>query len=183
MTQRVGRGDRSQGRIADVASVVAFALLLGGCPDAGGGGGTLERDAEGRTPPVPEAAETPLQEVRMREMEGSGITGAVRVLPRGGETQLTVSISGAHPNALYPARLHTGRCEEQGAERAPLEPIRTDAAGQGASRSVVPIPAHEVMTGRDYVQVYVARGDLHQAVACGELPERPDLVPALDGQP
>jgi hypothetical protein len=168
---------------ARAAAVLGLALLIAACPggDEGTWMGTPDPDAP--PPPVPEAPAGHLPAVSLREMHGSGISGMAQLVSREGETVIGLRIAGAEPNAVYPARIHTGRCGDQGVERAALEPVRTDGAGQGWSETVLPIAAHELATGRDFVQVYVAPGDLHQAVACGELPELPELVPGLGEEP
>jgi hypothetical protein len=110
-------------------------------------------------------------------MAGSGTTGTATIVEDGAATVIRASVHGAPPNDVLPVRLHTGTCAEQAAEQAALEPIRTDGTGAGTMQARVELPAHQILTGQHYLQVYVALGEPHRGIACGDLPVRPDLDP------
>jgi hypothetical protein len=187
MKENVGTADRQRGvgrrqpYLARLALLFAGTLVLAGCPGERGAGEAIPRDTLPAPPPVadPQPGVPAEEQVHLDPRTGSTVAGTAMITPREAETVVVVSIQAAPPNATLPVRLHTGQCEDEGAERAALDPVRTDAAGTGRTEFTVPLPAHEILTGQHYIQVYEARGELHRGLSCGNIPARPDLHPGI----
>jgi hypothetical protein len=178
--QRPG-GPRGWRKPARIAAMLVFALAAAGCPADRGTGDTIAADPEPDPTPVVEdqEADPAGQWVNLDPRPGYTLAGTAAITRWGPETRIVVSVQAAPPDAVLPVRVHTGQCEDEAAERAALEPVRTDSFGVGRSESTVPLPIHEILTGQHYLQVYEARGELHQGLACGNIPARPDLHPGI----
>jgi hypothetical protein len=161
-------------------ALLGSALFFAACPDRQAATDGIARDTLPAPPPVADAApDGAAQEVILAPMGGFAARGIATLTPEGAVTVMAVALQQAPPNDVLPVRLHVGRCDDEGPERAALEPIRTDTRGTGMAEARIRLPAHEIMTGQHYLMVYVAYDGPDRAVACGDLPERADLHPGL----
>jgi hypothetical protein len=105
------------------ALLLPSVLVLTACP-----GPDDPQDVE-----VPAAAE----QVRLEQLEGSGITGEVAVTPRDNDVHMVVSVSGAPADESLDVRLHSGSCQSPGPEIHNIGTIRTTDMGTGAIETTV----------------------------------------------
>lgn len=164
-----------------VMTAAGLVLALAACDGNRGERGILPSDTVPVAPPIPEAAPSLAPpRVGLEEMNLSGTTGEAVVIPEAEETRVRVSVANAPPHNTLAARIQSGQCDSQGPVVTTLASVRTDAAGMGRSETLVELPAHRILDGAHYVQIHEARGEPGAAVACGDLPARPELHPGIE---
>jgi hypothetical protein len=90
-----------------------------------------------------------------------------------GPTELAVS--GTVPNGRLPAHLRSGRCDDGGPIKTPLESLHTDRLGSARSSTLVPLPPHQVLDGQSYLEIQEGGAEPRQPLFCADLPVRPEL--------
>jgi hypothetical protein len=161
-------------RIWSVAKVIGLVLVVAACP--------RERDPE--VPPeveavapahdpgaLPEAAQT----IPLEPLPGEVLSAEAVIVPVGTQTQITVLIHEGPPGTSITAHLVTGTCQQPGPTTADLQPVTTDAVGQGTSQIVVDTAPEVVVNGNHLVQLRRENGRAGVPAACGEIPAHPVL--------
>jgi hypothetical protein len=160
-------------RRLSVVAMLAGSILLAACPR--NGDREVAPDTVVLAPPddpaaLPHAAQT----VPLNPVEGVQISAEAVVLPIGIQSQITVHVRDAPPNTPLPAHVHTRTCADPGPLAADLEPVLTDAAGLGTSRTAVDIPPDLIINGNHIL--ILRRGSPDGPVlACGQIPPHPVL--------
>jgi hypothetical protein len=110
--------------------------------------------------------------VRLHAQNGSEETGSAVFTPLGDRTRVAITVTGEPPEAIQPANLHLGSCNDIETIRHPLHDVR---AGRSATLLDVPIAA--LTTGRLIVDLQGSPQSLYAAkdarsVSCGAIPRR-----------
>jgi hypothetical protein len=96
----------------------------------------------------------------------SGVSGEVILTPAGGETEVSVTLSGLEPNSTHPGHIHEGTCSAPGSVVAPLGEITADATGSGTMTTTAPVATATVTAGNHIVQYH---GEGMAPIACAEI--------------
>lgn len=156
-------------------SVLPLLLLASGCPRDGqpevAPPDTLAVVSPRDEAAVPEAAKT----VELQPLAGEALTAQATLVPIATRTQVTVQVLQGPPNTGLTAHLLTGSCEQPGAVAADLQPLTTDAAGQGRSETVVDLDPAQVLNGNHIMQLRRENGRAGVPAACGAIPAHPVL--------
>jgi hypothetical protein len=96
----------------------------------------------------------------------SGVSGELILTPAGGETEVSVTLSGLEPNSTHPGHIHEGTCSAPGSVVAPLGEITADATGSGTMTTSVPVATATVTAGNHIVQYH---GEGMAPIACAEI--------------
>jgi hypothetical protein len=165
-----------------IAIPLLVALVAAGCPR--NGDREVAPDTVGLAPPddpaaMPEVAQT----VELVPLAGEPVRAESVLLPIGTQTQVTVHVHQGPANTSLTAHVITGRCDAPGPLVADLQPVVTDAAGQGMSQIAVDFDADVLANGNHLVQLRRGNGREGMPVACGEIPAlsgaaSPPAVPA-----
>lgn len=125
-------------------------------------------------PPAP--ATIPQAAIVVSAVGGSGVTGEMTTVAKGGSTTVTIKLIGATAGARLRAFVHGGTCAAAGAIAAPLEPVTIVQGGTGTSSTTVALPMRTLLDGSHAVQVHAAAGSggaPGKVVACADLPKMP----------
>ena len=104
--------------------------------------------------------------VAMTGLGDSGASGEAILTPSGGQTEVSVTLSGLTANAAHPGHIHQGTCDALGTVVVPLTPINADASGSGTATVTAPIAADSAMAG-DHIVVYHDPGGT--PIVCGAI--------------
>jgi hypothetical protein len=107
----------------------------------------------------------------MIALDGSATRGSIYIDTRGDSPVISVALRGAD-EGVHQGHIHTGTCAQPGGAVVPLEPVETNAAGNGESISEVGIPADSLLNGQHIIVFHEAGGTPGAAVVCGEIPAR-----------
>jgi hypothetical protein len=127
---------------------------------------------------LPEAART----LVLAPAPGVTIEAEAVVMPVGASTQISVHVREGPPNSPLVARVMTGTCDAPGPLAADLEPVLTDAAGFGSSRTPVGIPVAQVANGNHLV-LLTEGGPNGRRLACGRIPGPEEPSDAIETEP
>ena len=116
-----------------------------------------------------ESLEGELEEALTRDLQeqnGSGITGTVKLEPRGQESvRVEIKLTGGDESASYPAHVHTGSCANLNpTPEYPLENVQNNESTTTINASPV-----ELFVGEYAVNVHDAT-DPSRYVACADIP-------------
>lgn len=116
-----------------------------------------------------ESLEGELEEALTRDLQeqnGSGITGTVKLEPRGQESvRVEIKLTGGDESASYPAHVHTGSCANLNpTPEYPLENVQNNESTTTINASPV-----ELFVGEYAVNVHDA-ADPSRYVACADIP-------------
>lgn len=103
------------------------------------------------------------------------IAGSATVQPAGNpsETQTTVMLANAMPNATHPWHIHAGTCGSGGGIVGPPNAYRPLVVGaDGSAEVTVTLPFSTPTQGEFYVNVHKSPTELGVIVACGPLSMR-----------
>jgi hypothetical protein len=155
------------------ATLVAV-LLFAACPR--NGDREVTPDAVAVAPvhdpgAVPEAT----QSIPLEPYAGEAVRAEAVLVPVGVQTQFSIHVHQGPPNTSLTAHVLIRDCEQPGPLAADLQPVFTDAAGQGSSQIVVDLAADVVVNGNHVVQLRRANGREGIPVACGQIPAHPVL--------
>lgn len=149
--------------------VLVLVLVLVGCRR--NGDREVTPDAVSLAPPTdPAAMPQAAQSAPLQPVGGGGLAGEAVVIPIGIQSQVTVHVRGGPPNEPVTAHLMTGGCAQPGPVAADLQPVITDARGDGTSQIAIDLPAETVLNGNHSVELRRGNGREGVPVACGELP-------------
>ncbi|HEX2095613.1 MAG TPA: hypothetical protein VHG28_24665 [Longimicrobiaceae bacterium] len=102
---------------------------------------------------------------------GSGVSGQATVADQGGQTGVTVQLTGFQPNSRHAGHIHTGTCENPGPPVAPLPEITADANGAGNATGTASLPMTTAMDGQHIVSYHQGGADSPgPPVVCGAIP-------------
>jgi hypothetical protein len=151
--------------------IAALAVLLGavalaGCggDDEGGGNGngtangTADGDGNGG------GAATGEITVDLAESMGSGQTGSATLTDAGGQTFISIEISG-DAVAEQPAHIHEGTCEDLN----PTPAFGLESVTGGVSDSTVDVALDTLTSGTYAINVHMSAADLETYVSCGNI--------------
>ena len=100
-------------------------------------------------------------------------TGSARAEVIGGQTTVSLRVTGLTPGATHPWRVNEGRCNEPGpvvADPALYAPILV--SGQGVAEGTTRLPQSLEITRRYKVRLFLSPTDSTTEVACGDLSNR-----------
>jgi hypothetical protein len=165
-----------------IITLGAATAMVVACTPADGPPNAVVADTEETNAPVvppPTAQATTLEEVA-----GSGVTGEVQAVPHEAATEIAVMVRNAPPHAVLGVRVQTGSCRTPGRELAAIDPIRTDAMGQGEIRTTVGQAPQLLMDGSRLIAVYApgAQPGQDQPIACTRIPLQDDPVAAPESE-
>jgi hypothetical protein len=119
---------------------------------------------------LPEA----MQGVSLQPAEGQSLDAQVVIVPVGVQSQVSVHVRRGPQDASLVALIRSGSCAEPGPEVADLQPVRTDASGDGSSQIVIDLEAHHLRSAAHVVELRTDVAPAGQAVACGSLAGSPE---------
>lgn len=106
--------------------------------------------------------------VALQAVGGSTASGQATLTPAGGQTQLSVQLSGVSPGE-HAGHIHQGTCEALGAVVQPLPSITAAEDGTGAADTTVAFDAHALADGQHVLNYHGTAEDPGAPVACGVL--------------
>jgi hypothetical protein len=155
-------------------AVLVAVLALAACPRNGDREVTPETIAVAPVDDpgaMPEAAQT----IPLTPYPGQTVQAEAVMIPVGVQSQFTVHVRQAPPNTSLTAHVMVRGCDDPGAVVADLQPVMTDAAGEGTSRIVVDLSPETVINGNHLVQLRGSNGREGIPVACGQITAHPVL--------
>lgn len=169
-------------------ALIALVLAVAACGGGEGGEGETEGvdntsltmtdsvPGSDATPPTPGAAvDTGAAAaggaVTLNPVGNSGISGQANLTTQGGQTQVTVQLTGMQPSSAHAGHVHQGTCDAIGPVVAPLQDVAADASGNGTSTSTLTLPMDSVMNGRHVISYHQAAGaNPGPPASCGAIP-------------
>ena len=106
--------------------------------------------------------------VTLQAVGTSGASGQATIAAAGGQTQVTVQLSGLTEGS-HAGHIHSGTCDNVGPPVSPLEPVNAAADGSGSATSTVALDANTVMNGQHVVQYHGDAASPGAPVACGQI--------------
>lgn len=107
--------------------------------------------------------------VTMEGVGDSGVSGEAILTPAGGQSEVTVTLSGLEPNATHAGHIHQGTCAAPGSVVVPLSEVTADASGSGTMTTTAAIAADSATAGQ---HVVVYHGEGGTPIVCGEILHR-----------
>jgi hypothetical protein len=154
--------------------IAVLPMLLAGCAadegaETGAAGGTAAADSGVAEAAAPDGGMGAMAStVAMSAIGDSGASGEAILTPAGGQTDVSVTLSGLEANAAHPGHIHQGSCDAIGSVVVPLSPITADASGSGTVTATAPLAADSVMAG-GHIVVYHDPGGT--PIVCGAVEE------------
>jgi hypothetical protein len=110
--------------------------------------------------------------VRLHAQNGSEETGSAVLTPLGGQTRVAITVTGEPADAIQPANLHLGNCNDIETIRHPLHDVR-----DGRSTTLLAVPIGALTTGLLIIDLQGSPQSLYAAkdarsVSCGAIPRR-----------
>jgi hypothetical protein len=102
-------------------------------------------------------------------VEDSPMGGSIYIDGTGDQPIISVSLRGA-VEGVHQGHVHTGTCASPGRAVAPLEPIDTNANGNGESITTVELPLQTLTDGAHIVVYHEADGAPGAPIICGQIP-------------
>jgi hypothetical protein len=102
-------------------------------------------------------------------VEDSPMGGSIYIDGTGDRPIISVSLRGA-VEGVHQGHVHIGTCDSPGSAVAPLEPIDTNANGNGESITTVELPLQRLTDGAHVVVYHEAGGSPGAPIICGQIP-------------
>lgn len=142
--------------LTSVFAVLLGAIALAGCGGDDGNGGN--GDGGGGAAPGELT-------VDLAESMGSGQTGSATLTDAGGQTFVSIEISGDPVSDSQPAHIHEGTCEELN----PTPAFGLENVTGGVSDSTVDVALDTLTSGTYAINVHMSDADLETYVSCGDI--------------
>lgn len=111
------------------------------------------------------AADGDSMEVTFMEQNGSGMSGTATLVEQGGQTTVTVNLSGAPTDVEQPAHIHPGTC--QNLDPKPQYPLNSVVNGQ--SQTTVDVTIDSLLASPHAINVHKSAEEVSVYVACADL--------------
>jgi hypothetical protein len=103
--------------------------------------------------------------VTLASQNNSGISGTAMLIPRGNQTQVLISITGARAGASEPTHIHEGQCGPHlGKIVYPLKNVE-----DGRSDTTLNVPLSSLTHGTYAINVHESAQNIGTSVACGNI--------------
>ena len=142
--------------VLTILVAVLGVLALAGCggdDDGNGGNGDGGGAATGEVT------------VTLDESMGSGQTGSAILTDAGGQTFVSIEISGDPVSDSQPAHIHEGTCEELN----PTPAFGLENVTGGVSDSTVDVALETLTSGTYAINVHMSDADIETYVSCGDI--------------
>lgn len=176
----------------------AAAVLCLGMAACGGGGGEESADGGGKAGPgtantsgvegqqaAPEVQNIPRPEQtmaagRLSPVNNSGVTGSVNFRDVGGQTEVSLNVTGITAgNQQLQGAIVQGTCEQSRSEVAPVGPIPVGAGNIATLTDTLQVPVATVLNGQHALIIKGQNaGPATPPLACSPLPKWERIPPA-----
>jgi hypothetical protein len=144
--------------LTSAVAVLLSAIALAGCGGDDGNGGNGDAGDGG-------GAATGEITIDLAESMGSGQTGTAVLTDAGGQTFVSIEISGEPVSDSQPAHVHEGTCEELN----PTPAFGLENVTGGVSDSTIDVGLDALTSGTYAINVHKADADLETYVSCGNI--------------
>ncbi|HEV3052524.1 MAG TPA: hypothetical protein VGX50_19590 [Longimicrobium sp.] len=177
------------------AAAAALCLGMAACgggdseENAGNGGeggpGTANTSGVEGQQAAPEVQNIPRPEQtmaagRLSPVNNSGVTGSVNLRDVGGQTEVSLNVTGiSEGNQQLQGAIVQGTCEQSGSEVAPVGPIPVGAGNIATLTDTLPVPVGTVLNGQHALIIKGQNaGPATPPLACSPLPRWERVPPA-----
>ena len=123
-------------------------------------------------------AQTAAMATLMPTTAASRVSGAATLTAQGGQTMVTVRITGGTPNSTHPNHIHSGSCANIGGIVHELNILSTDAQGNATATTLVNAALPSLTGGNFSVQAHAGPGMPTPGVTCGTIVAGAAALPA-----
>lgn len=114
--------------------------------------------------------------VTLDSVNNSGISGHARLVPKGNQTEVIITVAHEPSGVSEPVHIHNGPCTRL--DPQPLYPLRN--VEDGTSDTLLNMPLSSVTTGRLVINIHKSAADFGSYVACGPIPTAAPPTTTLD---
>jgi hypothetical protein len=150
-----------------------------------GGPGTANTSGVEGQQAAPEVQNIPRPEQtmaagRLSPVNNSGVTGSVNLRDVGGQTEISLNVTGiSEGNQQLQGAIVQGTCEQSGSEVAPVGPIPVGAGNIATLTDTLPVPVGTVLNGQHALIIKGQNaGPATPPLACSPLPKWERVPPA-----
>lgn len=105
--------------------------------------------------------------IELSSVNDSGIKGIVKLKPEGEKTRVLVLLKGTPEGVSQPIHIHKGNCNELGAPKYPLNPVK-----EGKSKTTIDASLNDLISGEFAINAHKSKEEIQNYVACGNIEKK-----------